>query len=264
MAGDRLLTEASIFAALLGHGHDDVRPPQVVTDTADGVPFVSCGCGEDLGLPDREQADRIDAILAGRESYPESESQQSTVEGYPGQQQAAELAETVGVDEFAAAQAQENVLVSAGMNILDKAAAGSPVRPGVALLDPTKPYGPKEVEEHILDVNARLERGIEFEAALIAVRDSLEMEYNLAFARALSHATAGDAAGRKAEAMLACEDHYRAMVHGKQVWGAMAATTHSLRSVLTAYQSVAKSVAAAYNQTNRNEGYAQQRAERGY
>jgi hypothetical protein len=255
---DQLDREATVFAALVGHG--DHGSALLSRQTPDGVPSVLCACAMLLGLPDKDQADEIDRILATRES-------QSTVEDYLGKREAdalaAELDDTVGSD-FEAAREQENVLVNEGMRILNDAAAGSPIRPGVALLDPTKPYGPKEVEEHILDVNARLERGIEYEAALITVRDSLEMEYNLANARALSEAKASDAAGRKAEAMLACEAQYRAMVHAKRVWGAMAATTHSLRSVLTAYQSVAKSVAAAYNQTNRNQDYAQHRAERGY
>lgn len=174
-----------------------------------------------------------------------------------GQQEAAQLAETVGVDEFAAAQQQQSELIQSGLDVVKR--HSDTIGAGLALIDPTLPYGPKEIEEHILDAVTRLERGIAAEAGLIVAQHEAEMNYALAFARAMSVAQASNAPKQKAEAELACEKEFRRMVLVRQVCAAMRATTHSLRSVLSGYQSVAKSVTAAYGETNRQAAHAEGR-----
>lgn len=152
---------------------------------------------------------------------------------------------------------QESVLVTAGRAMVGQEL--DPITAAVALIDPTKPYGPKEVEEHILDSAARLERGMVFEAALIAAAHEATVRFELARARALVGLSGGDAEQRKARALVMCEPEYTAMFVAIRARDAMKSTTHSLRSVLSAYQSVGKSVAAAYGATNQVQDARQRR-----
>lgn len=138
----------------------------------------------------------------------------------------------------------EPELVTAGRDLVRSTV--DPITAAIALIDPTQPYGPKEVEEHILDATARLERGMVFEAALVAAAEAQIMEFTLARARAMARQGGGSAKDREAAALLEAEQEYRNMVAAVQARDAIKSTTHTLRSVLSAYQSVAKSVAAAY------------------
>jgi hypothetical protein len=156
---------------------------------------------------------------------------------------------------------QESRLVKAGRELVQREV--NPIVARVDLIDPTLPYGPKEVEQHILDATARLERGIVFEAALIASTHEATMVYTMAFSRALARQSGGDAEWRKARAIGEVEPQYEAMMRATMARDAMKATLHSLRSVLSSYQSVAKSVAANYGaaeqvsraQNNKAGGY---------
>lgn len=204
------------------HGHD-----MPYYDPADGV---VCACGHVFGvhLPEFDELSSV-AQPAATEDAPQ-------------------------VDEVAA----ESALVTRGREVL---AEIDPITAGVALIDPTMPYGPKEVEQHILDATARLERGIAYEASLVAAAHDATMRYTLAFNRALADQSGGDARWREAKAATRCEDEYTAMMVAISVRDAMKATTHSLRSVLSGYQSVSKSVSAAYNATNAVESANQRRAD---
>lgn len=146
---------------------------------------------------------------------------------------------------------QESALVSVGRELVQREV--NPIVARVDLIDPTQPYGPTEVEHHILDATARLERGIVFEAALIASAHKATMEYTLAFSRALAKQSGGDGEWRKARAMGEVEREYELMMQAVMARDAMKATLHSLRSVLSSYQSVAKSVVASYGATNQVE-----------
>jgi hypothetical protein len=145
----------------------------------------------------------------------------------------------------------ESALVVSGRGMVGHEV--DPITAQIALIDPTKPYGPKEVELHIIDSAARLERGIVYEAALIAAAHTATMDFELAKAKALLLATGGDVKRREAQALVACEAQYVNMIVAVRARDAMKATTHSLRSVLSSYQSVAKSVAAAYGATNQTD-----------
>jgi len=118
--------------------------------------------------------------------------------------------------------------------------------PSVPVIDPTQPYGPAEVERAILDANARLERGSKHEANLIAAADQLKIDYELAYARAIEQSAGGAADQRKANATLACERELRAWREAVAARDAMRAITHSLRSTVSALQSVGRSIGVSY------------------
>lgn len=176
-----------------------------------------------------------------------------------GQQEAAELATTVGVDEVAAAEQQEAALVRMGSDILREHVPGV-IQAAIAAIDPTMPYGPREIEEQILDATTRLDRAIAYEAALIVAQFETEKDYKLARARAVWAAQGSNVQKQAAAADIAVEDAFREMVTAQQVCAAMKSVTHSLRSVLSGYQSLAKSVAAAYGATNRVANAAESKA----
>lgn len=157
-------------------------------------------------------------------------------------------------DEMEQEQRTHGVLTDAGLAVFAQHA--DPLRSALEHIDPTLPYGPDEVNAHLLDAATRLERGLTYEAGLVSVAHQCEMEYKLAYAEALASLSGGDGEQRKARALLACRGLYERMMLAQQVRDAMKATTHSLRSVLSGYQSVAKSVNAVYGATNQTAGRA--------
>lgn len=124
---------------------------------------------------------------------------------------------------------------------------GAPdMSPAVPVIDPTQPYGPAEVERAILDANRRLELGLKHEANLITAAEQLKIEYELAYAKAIERSTGGAADIRKANAVLACERQYRAWHEALAARDAMKSVTHTLRSTVSALQSVGRSVGVSY------------------
>jgi hypothetical protein len=120
------------------------------------------------------------------------------------------------------------------------------MNPAVPVIDPSQPYGPAEVERAILDANRRLELGLKHEANLIAATEQAKIEYELAFARAIERSAGGAADIRKANAVLASERQYRAWIDAKAARDAMKSITHTLRSTVSALQSVSRSVGTSY------------------
>lgn len=128
--------------------------------------------------------------------------------------------------------------------------AQDPVQSVLALIDPTKVYGPAEVEEHILDCVSRLETGALFERECILREHEARTAYERAYNRAMVAATGGAADVRKAQAFVDTEAEYEAFRETEMLVKAVKATMHNLRSVLSGYQSVASSIRAAYQGTN--------------
>lgn len=125
-----------------------------------------------------------------------------------------------------------------------------PVQSVLALIDPTKVYGPAEVEEHILDCVSRLETGAVFERECILREHEARTAYERAYNRAMVATTGGAADMRKAQAFTETEAEYEAFREAEMLVKAVKATMHNLRSVLSGYQSVASSIRAAYQGTN--------------
>lgn len=141
--------------------------------------------------------------------------------------------------------AEVNAIEDAGRDVIVRHDAPD-MTPAVPVIDPTQPYGPAEVERAILDANRRLELGSKHEANLIAATEQAKIEYELAYARAIERSQGGAADIRKANATLASEREYRAWHEAMAARDAMKAVTHSLRSTVSALQSVGRSIGVSY------------------
>ncbi len=127
--------------------------------------------------------------------------------------------------------------------------ATDPIQSTLALIDPTDTYTPDELERHILDVLARLETGALFERECIVAANTAVDAWDRAYWRAFHACEATSDGKRKAAAMVACDDAglTQEKFEAESLKEAVKATMHNLRAVLSGYQSVAKSVTAAYN-----------------
>lgn len=127
-----------------------------------------------------------------------------------------------------------------------------PILSRIEIIDATLPYDSKMVEEHLLEAVRRLEQGAHFERVCAEDYADKVIGYELAFARALVAAArdGGNAPLQKAKAMTSCEVQYLDRMIAKMKLDAIQGTMHSLRSVISAYQSVMKSIASTYSATS--------------
>lgn len=109
-------------------------------------------------------------------------------------------------------------------------------------LDPTLPYTPEDVELKIVDIMRAIDRSELFLRQQIArehaAQHNLDFRYNLAIAQ--SEAKAADQ--RKAEAWIATERQRFEATEASMLVRALRDAQHNLRSVLSGYQSVARSL----------------------
>ena len=119
-----------------------------------------------------------------------------------------------------------------------------PVQALLATIDPTMAYTPVDLEMRILDVLARLEQGAVFERHAIDDAARKQLAWKEAYWIAKEASEAGAADKREADAMVKTLGLYREHLESDWVRKAAAATMHNLRSILSGYQSVAKSVVA--------------------
>lgn len=124
-----------------------------------------------------------------------------------------------------------------------------PILASLDVIDPTAPYDSKMVEEHLLDAMARLERGAHYERFCAEDYADKVLKYEAAHARALLEAAnhGGAADIRAARAAVTCETEYIQRMIAKMKLDAVKANMHSLRSIMSGYQSVASSIRAAYS-----------------
>jgi hypothetical protein len=106
----------------------------------------------------------------------------------------------------------------------------------------SRPYTPEEVELEIVGILSRIERGAGFQTTKEEQLAAARLEYDLAYARALIRTTARSKELREAEAMLACQEQYERMRLLELTVKTSAAGMHNLRSMLSGFQSVAKSI----------------------
>lgn len=114
------------------------------------------------------------------------------------------------------------------------------------LLDPTQVLTPDEVNQRMVETINRIERGALYEREIILRLETAQYEYDMAMARAMDTAE-GAADQRKARALLAVEDLAQQLHVAKLARTAVKETMHNLRSILSGYQSVGRSVGAVYN-----------------
>lgn len=134
-----------------------------------------------------------------------------------------------------------------GPAIASRVHPADPIVSKVDVIDPTRPYTPAEVEEHILDAVARLERGAHYQRVCEEDLYAKRMKYDLAHARAVVEASKRGGAQdvRSAYALVENEALFNEMMVAKMKVEAIRNTMHSLRSVLSGYQSVSRSVQSA-------------------
>lgn len=149
------------------------------------------------------------------------------------------------------ATAEQNDATHRAMTTSQKGGAltyepSDPIRSTLALIDPTELYTPDDVERHILDTLYRLETGQLFERESVTKYYGAKQAFDLKFAACMVSSKGGAADVRKAQATLDCAEEYAALNDAEMVMKAVKATMHNLRSVITGYQSVAKSVAQTY------------------
>lgn len=130
---------------------------------------------------------------------------------------------------------------------------GDPILAQLDIIDPTMPYDSKMVEEHILDTTARLERGVHYERICAEDYTDKVLKFEMAHSRARLKAMkecGGSEGDRVAWANVEVETEYVERMIAKMKLDAIKGTMHSLRSALSAYQSVAKSIASTYSAVN--------------
>jgi hypothetical protein len=123
--------------------------------------------------------------------------------------------------------------------------AADPVQPGLPLIDPSEIATPEQLEAHLLDVIQRLETGQLFERECIEAEYSARLAWELAKARQI--AKGGAAADvRMAAALAEHGDLYEAYLRAEMMRKATQAAMHNCRSMLSGYQTVARSVLTTY------------------
>jgi hypothetical protein len=123
--------------------------------------------------------------------------------------------------------------------------AADPVKPGLALIDPSEIATPEQLEAHLLDVIQRLETGQLFERECIEAEYEARLRWELAKAKQVAKG-GGAADVRMAMALAEHGDLYEAYLRAEMMRKATQAAMHNCRSMLSGYQTVARSVLTTY------------------
>lgn len=123
-----------------------------------------------------------------------------------------------------------------------------PIVSAVPVIDPTQVYTPLDVEHQILDVEQRLDRGEHFLRVWLDKQAHAEHAYTIGQARAFTLAS-GTVDARKAKATLDTEGELWAKTEADMMVRAVRDTLHSLRSQLSGYQTVSRSINVSVNNT---------------
>ena len=113
------------------------------------------------------------------------------------------------------------------------------------LIGPAQDYRPDEVERLMLDCVMRLEQGQAFERWALEQAAEAQRAYDRAYAKAFTLAD-GAMELRRNVAEVECADLADARDRTDMVHRAAKAAMHNLRSTLSGYQSVLRSVQATY------------------
>lgn len=161
---------------------------------------------------------------------------------------AAALAEPLAVPQDIGKQVVSEANIASAVHPED------PILARIDVIDPSQPYTPEMVEEHLLDAVARLERGAHYERVCAEDVYDKTMRFESAHARALlkAHKEVGGAQDvRSAYAQVECETEYVDLLIAKMKLKAIQGTMHSLRSVISAYQTISRSVSTSYGAAGR-------------
>jgi hypothetical protein len=105
-----------------------------------------------------------------------------------------------------------------------------------------RPYTPEQIELEIVGILSRIERGAGFQTTKVEECAAAKLEYDLAYARALIQSTARSKELREAQAMLTCREQYERWKLLELTVKTTSEGMHNLRSMLSGFQSVARSI----------------------
>lgn len=120
--------------------------------------------------------------------------------------------------------------------------AQDPLAARVVVIDPSLPYGPREVEEQLLDIEARLERGMHYQRYWEEREFAAESAWTASSARARLEDTSGAKDIRDARVQVACQAQWDELLLCRTMVKSMRETMHTLRSLQSGYQTVSRSV----------------------
>lgn len=123
--------------------------------------------------------------------------------------------------------------------------AEDPINARIAAIDPTVIYTPVDVERVLVDIERRLEAGQLYQRVWERRLYEVSIAHELAWARAITASSAGAADMRKADATIKCIDTLAAKLEADIMTRAVRETMHNLRSMLSGFQSIARSVGAS-------------------
>lgn len=126
-----------------------------------------------------------------------------------------------------------------------------PIESALLAMDPTQPYTPADIELQLVSIVARLEQGQHFQREWEIQANTTAVAYELAYAAAIVQAS-GAADVRKATALLACREEFIAKMQAEALVKAVRESMHTLRSMLSGFQSIGRSVGASFNAPNFN------------
>lgn len=122
-----------------------------------------------------------------------------------------------------------------------------PLSSQLTAMSPTEVYRPTDVELQLVSIVQRLESGQHFQRQWEVRANQAATAYEIAHARAIVESDGRSKEVREAEALLACEDLYLMKMDAEATVKAVRESMHNLRSMLSGFQSIARSVGVSFN-----------------
>lgn len=170
----------------------------------------------------------------------------------------ADQSDTVLADSGESAASQEHAEQDAGTEVAPWELTGSAVTPvdpiesALIAMDPTKVYTPADIELQLVSIVARLEQGQHFQREWEMRANAAAVDYTLSYAEAVVAADGRSKEVREAQAILACRDEMVEKMTTEATVKAIRETMHNLRSMLSGFQSIGRSVGASFGAPNFN------------
>jgi hypothetical protein len=217
-----------------------------VEDVTEGI---VCPCGTILGFPQEDEpvegplADGTplpnrpeptgDWVGPTTDDPPWDTTDQTDPADWP-----AQAAEDAVVAEQTAAVSPEPLKYGAVSSV----EAEDPITSALVVIDPTMPYGPGELESQLIDIAARLERGVHFQRGWEEQNYRDRLKFELAYNQAIMESDESSADRRKAGAIVACKELFEAKALSDMMVRAVRETMHNLRSLQSGYQTISNSI----------------------
>lgn len=200
---------------------------------------VVCSCGTILGWPDEVDAPNI-AKLAEGDGYDRIDAQSGMT--HPDLAETANAHPSWDTVESAPSTEVEPVRMIDPNSVVVPA---DPIEAALSAIDPTKVYTPVDIELQLVDIERRLEQGQLFQRVWEVRQYRTALAFELSWAKAIRSSGASAADMRKADATVECAEELAAKMEAELMVRAVRETMHNLRSMLSGYQSIARSIGAS-------------------